>query len=125
MSVGELARSRSFSSQAARRVSDSSRAFRFRARVRSRPDVSRCLGVAQRRAIESWSAQPPQSFSSTQNRRRVEQNRLLFKRDLGPDGATSLQGWIARQNNNDAWFRRAVDACSGEGLQTINGPATA
>ena len=26
--------------------------------------------------------------------------------------------------NNDVWFRQAVDACSGEGLQTVNGPAT-
>ena len=68
---------------------------------------------------------PSQSLWSMQIRRRVEQNRLLFNRDLGPDGATSLQGRIARQNNNDVWFRRAVDACSGEGLQTINGSATA
>ena len=26
--------------------------------------------------------------------------------------------------NNDVWFRRAVDACRGEGLQTVNGSAT-
>ena len=26
--------------------------------------------------------------------------------------------------NNDVWIRQAVDACSGEGLQTVNGPAT-
>ncbi len=27
------------------------------------------------------------------------------------------------QTRNDVWHRRAVDACSGEGLQTVNGPA--
>ena len=58
------------------------------------------------------------------NRRRIEQNRLPFNGDFGPDRPTSLQGDAARNNSNDVWHRRAVDACSGEGLQTVNGSAT-
>jgi hypothetical protein len=39
--------------------------------------------------------------------------------------ATSLQGSTARQIKSDVWRRRTVDACSSEGLQTVNGPAMA
>ena len=56
-------------------------------------------------------------------RRRIEKNRLLSSRDLGPVGQ-QVSGNELLLKNNDVWFGRTVDACSGEGLQTVNGSAT-
>jgi hypothetical protein len=72
------------------------------------------------RALTNCQIAPP---SGTLERRRIEQNRLLSSQDLRPGWAASFRDELLVKNN-DVWFRRAVDACSGEGLQTVNGSAT-
>jgi hypothetical protein len=52
-------------------------------------------------------------------------NKIVYYPDTtcGPAGQR-VSGNELLVKNNDVWFRRTVDACSGEGLQTVNGSAT-
>jgi hypothetical protein len=101
-------------------MSGTSRVFRFCTRGSHDPG---CPGSIENRASErqriAGLRRLPTRWSDETS------NKIVYYpvTTWGPTGQR-VPGNELLVKNNDVWFRRAVDACSGEGLQTVNGSAT-
>jgi hypothetical protein len=101
-------------------MSAASHLFRFRAReVLAIRDIQGPSKIARRSVNELPDCAAFRHAGATTHRKNVYYPVTTW----GPAGQR-VAGNKLLVKNNDVWFRRTVDACSGEGLQAVNGSAT-